>query len=152
MQGSGTSLAISGGTLVGASSTTAAGGSVVIDGQTLTYVPPSNLVGEDTLTYMVTDDNGVSTVNSITVSVAPASDRKPGLRLQADRSAALTFAASPGQTYWVEWSDDFVTWFNISTVTADPYTGLVTFTAPASSAGEIFYRLSRAPAAPTPDE
>ena len=103
----------------------------------LLYSPVND--NNDTFTYTVSDGQGGSASNTITVQVAPQQGAVvnsvliPGGGLRAD------FVGIPGLTYIVERSTDLMTWTTLSTVTA-PANGLFSIT-DNEGLPSAFYRL-----------
>jgi hypothetical protein len=112
------------------SPTTALHGSASLSGGLIQYVPPASTVGQDTITYTLSD--GCGTTNG-TITVTILSTNLPAMNLVSATpgpgSVTLVFAGIPGDTYVVQSAPTpSGPWTNLSpTIVAAP-NGLVQYT------------------------
>ena len=129
-------------------SPTAANGTVALSGGLLTYTPALNYVGNDSISYVLSDGCGpvVGTV-AVTVTSTNAPTQN-GLTIQmSGGNAILQFHGIPGISYFIQQSTPLATgpWLDLSAtpVTADPL-GLINYTA-VNPPSPSYYRTSTQP-------
>ncbi len=79
---------------------------------TITYTPASDVTGDRTFTYTLTDAYGASVSRTITATVSAAAG-SAGNILSASYNAGtatITFAGIPGATYTLQYTEDLITW------------------------------------------
>ena len=89
----------------------AAGGTVAINGQTITYTPPTGLNTSDQFHYTVADSNGDISTATVTLAIAPPISTQPfntvALIEQPDGKLLLRFRQLTGSSdYIIEFTDD----------------------------------------------
>ncbi|HEY6228913.1 MAG TPA: cadherin-like domain-containing protein [Verrucomicrobiae bacterium] len=89
----------------------AAGGTVTINGQTVTYTPPTGLNTSDQFHYTVADSNGDVSTATVTLAIAPPIANQPfntvALFKQPDGKLLLRLRQLSGSTeYIIEFTDD----------------------------------------------
>lgn len=89
----------------------AAGGTVTINGQTVTYTPPTGLNTSDQFHYTVADSNGDISTATVTLVIAPPITGQPfntvALIKQSDGKLLLRFRQLSGSSdYIIEFTDD----------------------------------------------
>ncbi len=89
------------------------------------YTPVND--SNDTFTYTVSDGQGGSATNTITVNVVPQTGAVTGATIAPGGAMTASFAGIPGLSYTVERSTDLMVWAAFSTVTA-PANGLFSIT------------------------
>jgi len=100
------------------------GATITYDANFIYYTDPNN-VGDE-IDYTISDGNGGTASNFITVLINAASTNQTvnivSQTLNGDGSITLQFAGIPFYTYWVEATTNLVTpvWVPISTNTAGP--------------------------------
>jgi uncharacterized repeat protein (TIGR01451 family) len=115
----------------------AQGASLTLTATHLIYTPVND--NNDDFTYTVSDGQGGSAANTLTVQVVPQTGAFTGATLAPGGALTASFAGIPGLTYTVERSTDLMTWSTFSTVTA-PANGLFSIT-DNDGLSAAFYRL-----------
>jgi hypothetical protein len=110
------------------SPTSTQGGTVGLAGSTVTYTPPATFSGTDTFTFTANDGRGGITNGTVTVTVRTGTTVSLnivfGPTIQTG-NFVVRFAAIPGRTYTIEWSDN----------ATGPWTKAMNRTAPATDQG-----------------
>jgi len=103
----------------------------------LLYTPANE--NNDGFTYTVSDGQGGSASNTITIQVSPQAGLTTGAALVPGGGMIAKFAGIPGFSYTIERSTDLTTWTPLQTVAA-PENGLFSFT-DNDGLPSAFYRL-----------
>jgi len=105
-----------------------------------TIIPVANATGVVTLTLSVSDPFSTNS-QSFTLQVNPTA--LPTLTSTLGKDVVITFTGLAGGSYVIQSSTNLTTWVNVATVTADPVTGAVSYTAtvPTNSPSQGYYRL-----------
>ena len=128
----------------------AQGGTVALNGSTIRYTPPTDLVGvdADTLYYTVSDCfGGADTTGTIAVTILyadAAAVLDPPAELP-DRNKEINACGIPGYTYLIQATAataDPVSWITIGTNAADPSGKIVFSDLNATNYNSRFYRLA----------
>jgi hypothetical protein len=134
-------------TISAVTTTTTNGGTVLLNGGTITYTPPSNFAGTDSFTYNIEDPYGGTNFSTLKVSVKLPSSTTSVINkvtLQADGSALLTAYGTFGRTYWIQATDNLVSWTTIATVVF-PASGVINYVdSDAANHPGRYYRLALA--------
>jgi hypothetical protein len=131
-------------TIIAVSATGTNGGTIVMSGNTITYTPPPNCVGNDSFTYTITDPYGGVTnctlnatvqMNSTTTSVINHITQQP------DGNQQLVAFGMPGKTYIIQASSNMSNWDNLTTNVVPSSSVIVFFDLTATNYPARFYRL-----------
>jgi len=124
-------------------------GDISIDGENISYTPPSGFVGTDQFSLSLRNCQGGTSVATIQVTVVASESESGGNGGNLSSITAgtdgihLTFYGIPNQSYAMQRSGDLTTWTTITTITATG-TGKIAYTDHAPlSAG--YYRTSSPP-------
>jgi hypothetical protein len=93
----------------GVSASSTAGGSVSLLNGAITYTPPAGFAGTDTFTYTADDGRGGTTNGTVTVAVRNAITVSLNIvsgPVVTNGNFVIRFAAIPGRTYTIEWSEN----------------------------------------------
>ena len=101
---------------------------VSLSGGTITYTPPSNYVGADAFTYMISDTFGATDIGtvSVTVNAGNFSPTITSLTSLPDGNKEIQASGIPGYTYLIQASSNLSTWDVIGTNVAAT-NGLIIF-------------------------
>ncbi|MDA3874916.1 MAG: Ig-like domain-containing protein, partial [Kiritimatiellae bacterium] len=132
----------------GVSSLSSQGASVVLDGDWISYIPPTGMNDTDTFTYSIEDSWRVQATGTVTVRVpeaeGPSSPDHVNLRPDIESgSIRLRFGGIVGATYRIQTSVDLEVWTLLSTLESFG-NGMINFTHPGGFlTSKRFYRLIR---------
>jgi autotransporter-associated beta strand protein len=132
-------------TISSVSSNSTMGGTVVLGGSVVTYIPPTNSVGQDTFTYVITDGRGGYATGTVAVAIGIAGQATGGGTVQVTATTATVgFQGTPNVTYNIDRSliMPATNWVFIGTAIADNQ-GRIIFTDTNRPAGQAFYRTRR---------
>ncbi len=129
--------------VIGSVSPASTGGApVLLAGGTLTCTPAADFLGQDRITYTVSDGRGgvaEGTVDFTVLSDAQVTPSLLPLALSAG-GVGVTFAGAPGFRYQVERAAEVAgPWFLLTNIVCDP-SGFATLPDPDPPAGRAFYR------------
>jgi hypothetical protein len=128
-------------TVTGISSISAYGGTLETDTNSLTYYPPGgDLSGQDLFAYRVDDGRGGQGIGIVTLKFVRANELQLDASGMQDAGVELTMGGTPGQSYAIEASTDFVHWTVLSIETADSTGVIQILDAQAKNFPQKFYR------------
>jgi hypothetical protein len=119
------------------------GGSVQLDGNTITYTPPQNYVGNDSFTYAIADPFGGETncTINVTVRLGTATSAINHVYPQPDGNMKLVAFGMPGKTYIIQASTDTVNWTFLTADVVPMSSVIIYYDLTATNYPSRFYRL-----------
>ena len=119
------------------------GGTVVVNGSTITYTPPPNYAGSDSLSYSIADPFGGMTncTLNVTVGLGTATSAINNVVQQPDGNQKVTAFGVPGQTYMIQASTNMINWEYLTTNMVPATAVIVFYDLTATNYSSRYYRL-----------
>jgi hypothetical protein len=125
----------------GVSAASSEGGTLTFTPDVITYNPPTNYVGADSFTYVISDGQGSSATGTVHVSVSLQIQITGAVRTSSN-SMMVTFEAATGVNYELQASSNLVQWTTIGPAT-EVTPGIFEVNDPGAAAAPMrFYRVA----------